>query len=199
MRHIITITHLTLDGVMQSPGPGEDASGGFTQGGWSAAYRDEEKGQFIKEIMSHEFDMLLGRRTYENFARFWPNAGDNNPIAKAFNKATKYVATNTLDAFDWANTRRLSGTVVDAVRTLKASDGPDLHVWGSSELIQALNGADLIDEFRLMVYPVVVGTGKRLFGTAAPARALTLVQSIKTPKGILLNTYRSAGSIPKGS
>lgn len=198
MRHIITITHLTLDGVMQSPGPGEDASGGFTQGGWSAAYRDEEKGKFITEMMSHEFDMLLGRRTYDNFARFWPNAGDN-PIAKAFNKATKYVATNTLDTFDWANTRCLSGNVVDAVRTLKASDGPDLHVWGSSELIQALNGADLIDEFRVMVYPVVVGTGKRLFGNGAPARALTLVQSIKTAKGILLNTYRLAGSIPAGS
>jgi len=198
MRHIITITHLTLDGVMQSPGPGEDASGGFTQGGWSAAYRDEEKGKFINEMMSHEFDMLLGRRTYENFARFWPKAGDN-PIAKAFNKATKYVATNTLETFDWANTRRLSGHVVDAVRTLKASDGPDLHVWGSSELIQALAGADLVDEFRVMVYPVVVGTGKRLFGNGAPPRALTLVQSIKTTKGILLNTYRPAGSIPTGS
>jgi dihydrofolate reductase len=198
MRHIITITHLTLDGVMQSPGPGEDASGGFTHGGWSAAYRDEEKGKFITEMMSHEFDMLLGRRTYENFARFWPNAGDN-PIAKAFNKATKYVATNTLETFDWANTRRLSGNVVDAVRTLKASDGPDLHVWGSSELIQALIGADLADEFRVMVYPVVVGTGKRLFGNGAPARAVTLVQSIKTTKGILLNTYRLAGAIPAGS
>jgi dihydrofolate reductase len=198
MRQIIAITHLTLDGIMQSHGPREDTSGGFTHDGWSAAYGDEGKGKFIVGMMSHDFDLLLGRRTYANFAGYWPKAGDN-PIARAFNKATKYVATNTLETFDWANTQRLSGNAVDAVRTLKASEGPDLHVWGSSELNQALNGADLIDEFRLMVYPVVVGTGKRLFGNGAPARALDLVESIKTTKGILLNTYRLAGSIPTGS
>jgi dihydrofolate reductase len=153
MRKIIAITQVTLDGIMQSPGgPEEDPRGGFTQGGWVVPFFDEALG----EIMSGEFDLLLGRRTYEIFAAYWPYAGDN-PIAKAFNKATKFVVTRSLDRFDWVNTHRMSGDAVDEICRLKASDGPELHIWGSSELLQTLIAAELVDEFRVWVYPLVHG------------------------------------------
>jgi dihydrofolate reductase len=185
---------------MQAPGgPEEDTRGGFTQGGWVMPFQDPVVGEIMGEIMSGEFDLLLGRRTYEIFAGYWPYAADDNPIAKAFNKATKYVATNSLDRFDWVNTRRMSGDAVEAIRRLKASDGPELHTWGSSELLQTLFAADLIDEFRTLVYPVVLGNGKRLFESGAPSCGLTLVQSRSTPKGVLFNTYAPAGPLPKGS
>ncbi len=197
MRKIIAITHVTLDGIMQSPGgPEEDPSGGFTQGGWAMSFRDEAGGKALAEIMSGEFDMLLGRRTYDIFAAYWPNAGDN-PIGNAFTKATKYVVTNGLGRFDWVNTHRMSGDAVDEVRRLKASDGPELHIWGSSELLQTLIAAQLVDEFRVWVYPLVLGKGKRLFEDGVPPFGLTLVESRCTPKGVLLNTYRPVGPIPK--
>jgi|BarGraIncu00222A_1022003.scaffolds.fasta_scaffold19517_3 dihydrofolate reductase len=200
MRRLITITQVTLDGIMQAPGgPEEDPRGGFTQGGWVMPFQDPVVGEIMGEIMSGEFDLLLGRRTYEIFAGYWPYAADDNPIAKAFNKATKYVVTNSLDRFDWVNTRRMSGDAVEAIRRLKASDGPELHTWGSSELLQTLFAADLIDEFRTLVYPVVLGKGKRLFESGVPSRGLTLVQSRSTPKGVLFNTYAPAGPLPKGS
>jgi dihydrofolate reductase len=155
-------------------------------------------GEIMGEIMSAEFDMLLGRRTYETFAAYWPHAGDN-PIANAFNKATKYVVTNSLDRFDWVKTHRMSGDVVDEIRRLKASDGPELHMWGSHKLLQTLIATELVDEFRVLVYPVVLGKGKRLFENGVPPRGLTLVESRSTPKGVLFNTYRPAGPLPKGS
>lgn len=199
MRKIISITHVTLDGIMQAPGgPEEDPRGGFTQGGWAMLFSDEAGGEALGEIMSGEFDLLLGRRTYEIFAAYWPYAGDN-PIAKAFNKATKYVVTHSLDRFDWVNTQPIGGDAVDEIRRLKASDGPELHVWGSSELLQTLIAADLVDEFRVWVYPLVLGKGKRLFENGVPPRGLTLVESRSTPKGVLLNTYRPAGPLPEGS
>jgi dihydrofolate reductase len=199
MRKIIAITQVTLDGIMQSPGgPEEDPRGGFTQGGWVLPYWDEAMGEIMGEIMSAEFDMLLGRRTYETFAAYWPHAGDN-PIANAFNKATKYVVTNSLDRFDWVKTHRMSGDVVDEIRRLKASDGPELHMWGSHKLLQTLIATELVDEFRVLVYPVVLGKGKRLFENGVPPRGLTLVESRSTPKGVLFNTYRPAGPLPKGS
>jgi dihydrofolate reductase len=141
--------------------------------------------------------MLLGRRTYEIFAAYWPNQGDN-AIAKAFNKATKYVVTRSLHQLDWENSQPIGGEVVDEVRRLKASDGPAFHVWGSSQLLQTLIAADLIDEYRLWVFPVVLGEGKRLFGNGVPPRALSLVATRNTPKGVLLNVYRPAGPLPKG-
>ncbi len=195
MRKIIALNHVTLDGVIQSGGgPQEDPSGGFTHGGWSIPFRSEDGAKAVLEVMSREFDLLLGRRTYEIWAAFWPYA--NHPVASAFNKAAKYVVTKSLGSLDWANSHRLGGDVVDEIRRLKASDGPELHIWGSSQLLQTLMAAELVDEFRVWVYPVVVGKGKRLFEEGVPAFSLTLVESHSTSKGILINTYRPAGPLP---
>jgi len=198
MRKLIAIDHVSLDGIIQSGGgPEEDPSGDFTCGGWTVPFRSADSGAAVGEIMAREFDLLLGRRTYEIWAAFFPFAGDI-PIAKAFNKATKYVVTKSLDRFDWVNSQGMSGDAVEEVRRLKASDGPELHTWGSSKLLQTLIAAQLVDEFRVWVYPVVLGRGKRLFGEGVPAFGLTLVESRSTTKGILLNTYRPAGPLPKG-
>lgn len=195
MRKIIAITQVTLDGVMQAPGsPEEDPSNGFTHGGWAMPFMDDAGGQVIGEIIAGEFDMLLGRRTYEIFASYWPNQGDDNPIAKAFNKATKYVVTRSLDCLDWKNSQRIGGDVVGEVRRLKASDGPPLHIWGSSELLQTLIAAGLVDEYHLWVFPLVLGEGKRLFEHGVPPRNLALVETRSTPKGVLINTYRPTGA-----
>jgi dihydrofolate reductase len=196
-RKIIAITQLTLDGVMQAPGgPEEDASNGFAYGGWAMPFGDDVVGQTLRETAAGEFDMLLGRRTYEIFAAYWPN--QEGPIAKAFNKATKYVITRTLDHLDWKNSRGIDGDAVDGVRRLKSSNGPELHIWGSSNLLQMLIAADLVDEYRLWISPVVVGGGKRLFENGVPPRSLALVATRSSPKGVLLNTYRPAGPLSKG-
>src|SRR6266851_2235350 len=172
MRKLIAITQVTLDGVMQSPGgPEEDPRNGFTHGGWVMPFWDDALNQAIGETIAGELDMLLGRRTYEIFAAYWPNQGDN-PIAKAFNKATKYVVTRSLDQLDWENSLHIGGDVVDEVRRLKASDGPALHIWGSSELLQTLIAAELVDEYRICVFPLVLGEGKRLFENGVPPGAL---------------------------
>ena len=195
MRKITVITQVTLDGVMQGPGgPEEDPSNGFTHGGWAMPFMDDDSGQAIGEILAGEFDLLLGRRTYEIWASYWPQHGDN-PIGKAFNRATKYVVSRRLDSLAWKNSARIGGDVVGQLRQLKGSEGPALHVWGSGELLQTLFAADLVDEHRLWVFPLVLGQGKRLFGNAVPARSLDLVETRRTPHGVLLNTYRSAGPI----
>jgi dihydrofolate reductase len=195
MRKIIAITQVTLDGVMQAPGgPEEDPSNGFTHGGWAMPFMDDDSGQAIGEIIAGEFDLLLGRRTYGIWAGYWPHHGDN-PIGKAFNQATKYVVTRGLDSLDWKKSQRIGGDVVAELRRLKASAGPALHVWGSSELLQTLIGADLIDEHRLWVFPLVLGKGKRLFENGVPPRGLTLVETRSTPSGVLINTYRPAGPV----
>jgi len=197
MRKIIAITQVTLDGVMQAPGgPEEDPSNGFTHGGWAMPFVDDAAGQVIDEIIAGEFDMLLGRRTYQIFAGYWPNQGDNQ-IAKAFNKATKYVVTRSLDRLDWEKSQRIDGDVVEEVRQLKASDGPALHIWGSSELLQTLIAAELVDEYRIWIFPVVLGEGNRLFERSVPPRALTLVETRSTPGGVLVNTYHPAGPLPR--
>src|SRR6202011_5223409 len=149
------------------------------------------------EVMSREFDLLLGRRTYEVWAAFWPYA--NHRVASAFNKAARYVVTKSLGSLDWANSHRWGGDVVDELRRWKASAGPALHIWGTSELLQTLIPAQLVDEFRVWIYPVVLGKGKRLFEEGAPAFGLTLVESRSTSKGILINTYRPAGPLPDNS
>jgi dihydrofolate reductase len=196
MRKITAITQVTLDGVMQAPGgPEEDPSNGFTHGGWAMPFVDEAAGQVIGEIMAGEFDLLLGRRTYEIFAGYWPK--QDNSIAKAFNKATKYVVTRSLDRLDWKKSQPIGSDVVDGIRGLKASQGPELHVWGSSQLLQALTAAGLVDEYRLWVFPVVLGTGKRLFEKGVPPRGLSLVATRSTPGGVVLNTYRPAGAVRK--
>jgi dihydrofolate reductase len=196
MRKIIAITQVTVDGVMQAPGgPDEDRRNGFPHGGWAMPFVDDAAKQVIGETIADEFDMLLGRWTYDLFAGYWPKQGDN-PIAKAFNKAIKYVVTRTLDQPDWKTSQRISGDVVEEIRRLKASDGPMLHVWGSGTLLQTLMAADLVDEHRLWVFPVVLGQGKRLFEDGIPPRRLSLVTTRSTPSGVLLNTYRPAGRIP---
>jgi dihydrofolate reductase len=198
MRKLIAITQVTLDGVMQSPGgPQEDPGNGFTHGGWAMRFRDDAGKQAIGDTIAGEFDMLLGRRTYQIFAGYWPNQGGDNPIAKAFNRATKYVVTRSLGRLDWKNSRQIGGDVVDEVRRLKASDGPALQVWGSSELLQTLIAAGLVDEYRLWVFPVLLGKGKRLFENGVPSRDLSLVSTRRTSRGVLLNTYVPAGPLAK--
>jgi dihydrofolate reductase len=200
MRKIIVITQVTVDGVMQSPGdPEEDPRNGFTHGGWVLPFGDDILGQAIGEIISGEFDMLLGRQTYEIFAAYWPNQKGDNPIAKAFNRAKKYVVTRSLDQLGWENSLHIGGDVVDKIRRLRASDGPALQVWGSSELLQALIAAELVDEYHLLVYPLVLGEGKRLFENGVPPSRLILVETRSTPMGVLISTYRPAGPVKPGS
>jgi dihydrofolate reductase len=202
MRKIIAITQVTVDGVMQGPGgPDEDRSNGFTFGGWAMPFVDDTLNQAIGETIAGQFDMLLGRRTYEIFAAYWPHQGDN-PIAKAFNKATKYVVTRTLDQLEWKTSQRISSNVMDEIRRLKASDGPALHIWGSGELLQTLIAADVVDEHRIWISPVVLGKGKRLFESGVPPHRLSLIGTRSTPSGVLLNSYRSASShdqLPRAS
>jgi dihydrofolate reductase len=199
MRSVTVNTFVTLDGVMQAPGgPEEDPTGGFTSGGWSFNYWDEMMGSVMGEAMAVPSDLLLGRKTYEIFAAHWPNAGDD-PAAKKLNEAVKHVASRTLRTLTWQNSRLIAGDVVAAVVRLKKEDGPELQVHGSSNLIQTLLSAGLIDQFRLWVFPVVVGKGKRLFGDGAPASSLTLVDSQRSTTGVLINTYRPAGALKTGS
>jgi dihydrofolate reductase len=188
MRKIISIVQLTLDGVMQAPGgPEEDSRGAFTQGGWAMRFGDEVLLKTLNETTSGTYDLLLGRWTYDLFASYWPKHIDN-PVGAGFDSATKHVVTSRPGPLDWAPARAISDGI-EGVRRLKASDGPDLHVWGSHMLLQALTAAGLIDEYRLWIAPVVLGQGKRLFEAGLPPRDLKLVDSVRTPSGLLLNTY----------
>ena len=197
MRKIIAITQLTVDGVMQGPGgPEEDPTNGFTEGGWAMPFGDDAMKNELDRTMAEEFDLLLGRRTYDIFAGYSPK--QDNDIARAFNRATQYVVTRGRDHLDWKTSERIEGEVVEAVRRLKASRGPALHVWGSSQLLQALMRADLVDEYRMWVAPVVLGKGKRLFENGVPPRVLSLAATWSTPSGVLINTYRPAGPLPAG-
>lgn len=199
MRKIIASSFISCDGVMQSPGgPTEDPTGGFTLGGWSAPYWDETMNQAMGETMSVPFDLLLGRKTYEIFAAHWPYAGDN-PITQLFNKATKYVASRTLGKLDWINSKLLEGDVAKDVARLKDGEGPDLQVHGSSVLLQTLTGAHLIDEYRIWIFPVVLGHGKRLFEAGTPPQGLALTGSKTSSTGVLMNSYRPAGAVKPGS
>jgi len=197
MREIIAIHQVTVDGVMQGPGgPEEDPSNGFKHGGWAMPFLDDAVYHNLVETVAVDFDMLLGRWTYDLFAAYWPKQGDN-PITKAYNRATKHVVTRRLDHLDWKKSQRLGGDVVDEIRRLKASYGPALHLWGSHQLLQTLIAADLVDEYRMWVSPVVIGRGKRLFENGVPPRGLSLVATQSTPSGVLLNTYRLAGPLPQ--
>lgn len=190
MRKIISIHHLSLDGVMQGPGgPKEDHSQGFDRGGWIMKYEEPAIGRALTLLMKGKFDLLLGRRTYDIWAGYWPKHGDNF-IGAAFNRCTKYVVTHRARKLAWINSECINGDVLKQLRQLKASRGPALHVWGSGQLMQTLLTAGLVDEIRLWVYPVVLGKGKRLFEEGLPMRGLKLVTSRNTPSGIILNTYR---------
>jgi dihydrofolate reductase len=199
MRKLAISTFLTLDGVMQAPGgPEEDPSGGFRFGGWSVNYWDEGMGQVMGEASSKPFDLLLGRKTYEIFAAHWPYAGDD-PMARILNEATKYVASNTLRELTWRNSQLISGDVAAAVARLKEQDGLEIQVHGSSQLIQTLLAYDLVDEFRLWIFPIVLGKGKRVFGVGAAPTGLELVDSKMSTTGVAMNTYRPGGAVQPGS
>jgi dihydrofolate reductase len=199
MRKLIVSTFLTLDGVMQAPGgPEEDPSGGFAHGGWSVNYWDDQMGQVMGEAMSRPFDLVLGRKTYEIFAAHWPHATDD-PGAKPLNDATKYVASRTLSSLDWSNSTLIEGDVGEGIAALKQQEGRELQVHGSANLIQTLLRHNLIDEYRLWIFPVVVGPGKRLFSDGTIPAGLKLVDSKVSTTGVVINTYEPAGEIVTGS
>ena len=199
MRKLTVNTFSTLDGVMQAPGgPEEDPTGGFEHGGWSAGYWDESMGEWMGEFMGKPFDLLLGRKTYEIFAAHWPHQRDE-PGAEQLNSATKYVASRTLDSVEWENSQLLEGDAAEAVARLKEQDGPETQVHGSSDLIQTLLEHGLVDELRVWIFPVVLGTGKRLFGDGAVPAGLELVDSRTASTGVVFLTYAPAGEIKYGS
>jgi dihydrofolate reductase len=195
MRKLAVNTFMSLDGVMQAPGgPDEDPTGGFTLGGWGVNYFDDEMMERIAE--SGPYELLLGRGTYEIFAAHWPY--DEGPIADQLNGTRKHVASTTLDQVDWNNSTLITGDVAEYVAALKREDGPEIQVHGSPGLIQTLLKHDLIDEFRLWIFPVVVGTGKRFFGDGTIPAGLKLVDSKVTKTGVTVNTYERAGEIEPG-
>jgi dihydrofolate reductase len=197
MRKIMVLTFITLDGVMQGPGgPTEDTSGNFKYGGWTVPYFDEFLGQVMTEQMSMPFDLLLGRKTFELFASYWPQHPEEGA---GINKATKYVASNTLTTHEWSKTVFLKGNVVDEIKKLKQQEGPDLQVHGSSNLIQTLLKHDLVDEFWLKIFPVTLGMGKRLFDNGTIPASYTLVESKSTPLGVIIATLKRTGDVKTGS
>jgi dihydrofolate reductase len=199
MRKLIVSTFLTLDGVMQAPGgPEEDESGGFTHGGWSVNYWDEQMGRVMGEAMSTPFDLLLGRKTYDIFAAYWPQATDV-PGAKPLNDATKYVASRSHPSLEWGPSVLIEGDAAEGIGVLKKGEGPELQVHGSENLIQTLLRHNLVDEYRLWVFPLVIGSGKRLFSDGAIPSALKLVDSKVSSTGVVIGTYEPAGEIVTGS
>lgn len=198
MRELMVNTFLSLDGIMQAPGgPEEDPTGGFELGGWSVTYWDEVLDQKMTELMGDDFDLLLGRRTYEIFAAYWPHSDD--PAATGLNSAKKYVASRTLTDPTWENTKVIGDDVEAEVRALKEADGPEIQVHGSANLLQTLLASDVVDELRLLVFPVILGNGKRLFGDRALSTGLELVDTATSTTGVSINTYRRAGEVPTGS
>jgi len=199
MRKLIVTTFVTLDGVMQAPGgPEEDYAGGFTSGGWSVNYWDDMLGQFMDEAMAKPNELLLGRKTYEIFAAYWPYAKDV-PGADQLNSAKKYVASRTLKKVDWNNSTLIKGDVVQEIRKLKEQDGPDLLVHGSNNLIQTLLKHNLIDEMRIMIFPVVIGNGKRLFDQGTIPSGLKLIDSKTSSTGVIMAIYEPGGELKTGS
>jgi dihydrofolate reductase len=199
MRKVIAGVMMSLDGVMQAPGaPEEDPTGGFKFGGWVFPHFDEVLGQAMDKSFGAPFDLLLGRKTYEIFAAHWPYAGADDPIARRFNEVTKYVATRSKTPLTWRNSTPLHDAARDVAR-LKQQDGPVLLTQGSTVLLQSLLEADLIDEFRVSIFPVILGRGKRLFGEGAIPAGLKLTESKVSTTGVTMNTYVRAGDVETGS
>jgi len=191
---------VTLDGVMQAPGgPEEDPSDGFSHGGWVAGYWDDFLGNVMAEQMKGPFDLLLGRKTYELFAAYWPHAGAEAPGAKELNSARKFVVSSTLRNLDWANSVLISGDVVQEIRRIKEQGGPEIQVHGSGKLIQTLLKNDLIDELRLKIFPITLGAGKRLFAEGTTSSGFKLIDSKTSTKGVIVATYARAGEVNTGS
>ena len=189
---------VSLDGVMQAPGgPEEDASDGFKYGGWTVPYADESFGPIFKKELSVPFDLLLGRKTYEIFAAYWPK--QKGMVADPFNKAKKYVASDKGLDLTWKESILINGNAAAKLKTLKKEDGPVFHVWGSSNLIQTLLKNDLVDELRLRIYPVTLASGKRLFAEGTIPAAFELLDSTALPSGVILANYKRSGEIKTGS
>ncbi len=197
MRKIIVLEHISMDGVIQAPGgPDEDPSGGFAYGGWIASYSDEIFGTLLRSQISLPFDLLLGRTTFEIWEPYWPLHADAWPGAST---ATKYVASNTRTSSKWQPSVFLNGDIAEKVAKIKQQPGPDLNVWGSGNLIQTLMKHDLVDSFWLMIYPVTLGNGKRLFAGGAIPAAFKVTESTVTSKGVIVVNYERAGAITTGS
>jgi dihydrofolate reductase len=198
MRELIVLAFTTLDSVMQGPGgPEEDSSDGFEHGGWMVGHWDDELAEAMSESMAPPFDLVLGRKTYEIMARHWPHTDE--PGADLMNGATKYVASTTLAQLDWQNSKLIEPSVVDGIRALKAEDGPELQVHGSANLIQTLLEHGLVDEFRLKIFPLVLGTGKRLFGHGTVPAGFAVANSRILSSGVIVANYRSGAEIGYGS
>jgi dihydrofolate reductase len=203
MRKLIVAEHISLDGVVQAPGgPEEDPSGEFRFGGWIVPYGDEAIGQEVQDLLSQPFELLLGRRTYEIWAPYWPHVpvdSGSRAIADLFNSAPKHVATHRSDTLEWQNSRALEGDLAEAIRGLKQQDGASLLTWGSADMVRQLLAEGFVDELRLMIYPVLLGRGKRLFGDNAQPSAFTLAHSTTTPGGVLITRYVRAGEVRTGT
>ncbi len=197
MRKVIVVAHISLDGVIQAPGgPEEDTSGVFPYGGWIAPYSDPVIGTAIRAQMNMSFDLLLGRKTYDIWSPYWPHHGD---IWQNVNTATKYVASNTMTSGDWQPAVFLGGDVAEKVRELKGQDAPDLHVYGSSNLLQTLIKHDLVDAYWLKIYPVTLGIGKRLFADGTIPASFKVTDSKIAPNGVIVVDYERAGAVTTGS
>lgn len=198
MRKIRLASFISIDGVMQGPGgPEEDTTGGFRFGGWVWPHFDEAAGGLMGEAMGDGYDLLLGRRTYEIFAAYWPTMDDE--IGRTFNAIDKYVAAGPDTPMTWAHSHRLEGDVVEAVRALKQTGDRDLLIQGSGELVQTLLAAGLIDELTTLTFPIMLGRGKRLFDGAASPRSWALEKSVQSSTGVVVNRYRLAGEVETGS
>jgi dihydrofolate reductase len=199
MRKLVTSTFVSMDSVMQAPGgPTEDDSGGFKSGGWLVPYFDDIVGQAMGEIFAKQPEILLGRKTYEIMAAYWPNASAEEG-ADNMNKAKKYVVSQTLNKVDWENSNLIKGDVVKEISQLKQLDGPELQVHGSSNLIQTLLKHNLIDEMHMLVFPVTIGYGKRLFGEGTNPSSFKLLKSEMSPSGVIIATYQYGGTLQTGS
>jgi dihydrofolate reductase len=199
VRKLVVNTFITLDGVMQAPGgPEEDPTGDFNYGGWSFNYWDGLMGQVMSESMEKPFELLLGRKTYEIFAAHWPFMKDD-PVAELFNKINKYVVSKSLEEVDWKNSFLIKNDIVREIKKLKENDGPELQVHGSSNLLQTLIKQKLIDEFRIWIFPVTIGKGKRLFDKGTIPSGFKLIDSKISSTGVIIASYIPDGEIKSGS
>ncbi len=200
MRKIVVLSFISLDGVMQAPGgPDEDTSSDFKYGGWTVPYWDDLSGDLMNKQMSMPFDLLLGRKTYDIFAGYWPKQDPNGPVADPFNKATKYVVSNSSPELMWDKSVLIDGDVVAKLKQLKEQDGPMLQVHGSGNMIQTLLANDLVDELWLKTFPVTLGKGKKLFAEGAMPVAFELLDSTVTTNGVIFANYKRSGDIKTGS
>ena len=197
MRKINVLEFVSLDGVIQAPGgPKDDTSGGFAYGGWTSPHADAVSGAAMRKQMNVPSDLLLGRKTFENFAQFWPQ---HNDIWPGVNTATKYVASNTMSSSEWKPSVFLSGDIAEKIAKIKQQEGPDLHVYGSGNLVQTLLKHDLVDALWVKIFPITLGSGKRLFADGTIPAAFKVTESTVTSKGVIIVNFERAGAVPTGS